>query len=65
MTAYPIKYEVYEDDGCTELMATFNAFDEETFEVKIDDKLISSKDLRELARLLEIAEKQLKEGIKI
>ena len=65
MTAYPIKYEVYEDDSCTELMATLSAFDEDTFEVKIDDKLISSKDLRELARLLEIAEKQLKEGIKI
>lgn len=63
MKAYPIKYEVYEDDSCTELMAKFNAFDEDTFEVKIDDKLISSKDLRELARLLEIAEKQLKEGI--
>ncbi len=63
MKAYPTKYEVYEDNECTELMAKFTAFDEDTFEVKIDDKLISSKDLRELARLLEIAEKQLKEGI--
>ena len=65
MKAYPTKYEVYEDNECTELMAKFTAFDEETFEVKIDNKLISSKDLRELARLLEIAEEQLKEGIKI
>jgi len=63
MTAYPTKYEIYEDDECTELMATFNAFDEETFEVKVDNKLISSGDLIKLAKLLEIAEKQLKEGI--
>ena len=64
---YKLRYKesrIIEDDERPELIATFTAFDEEIFEVKIDDKLVSSDDLMKLAILLKIAEKQLKEGIK-
>ena len=61
MKAYPTQYEVYEDN---ELIAKFQAFDECSFSVTIEDKIIESENLKKIAQLLEIAEKQLEEGIK-
>ena len=63
MIAYPTIWEIYDTKTDAILMAKFQAFDECSFSVTIEDKVIDSEDLKKIAELLEIAEKQLEEGI--
>ena len=63
MIAYPTIWEIYDTKIDPILIAKFQAFDECSFSVTIEDKVIESEDLKKIAQLLEIAEKQLEEGI--
>jgi hypothetical protein len=63
MIAYPTVWEIYDTKTDAILMAKFTAFDEESFNVSIEDKIIDSENLKKIAELLKIAEKQLIEGI--
>jgi len=57
MKMYPTKWEVYTDD-LSELMAEFEAMDEDTIIVSIKNKVIDPSDLIELSKCLKKAYEQ-------
>jgi hypothetical protein len=60
MRMYPVKYEIVDD--AETLVGTFEAFDESSFTITINDVILSPDDLRTIADRLELAQKHLKEG---
>lgn len=58
---YPVEFEVVNED--IGAYAKFTAFDEESFNVKIKEQILSSDDIREVANCLDRALVLLKEGI--
>ena len=60
IVAYPVKWEVYSND---DMIAKFDAFDEDTFEIQISNSIISGTEMISLGALLKQAEVQLKEGL--
>lgn len=61
MIAFPTKYEVYYDDKET-MIAKFNMFDDESFDVEIKT-ILSSDDLRKIADLLDEVSEINEKGI--
>ena len=62
---YPTEFEVYDDEEDKYQVAKFTAFDEETFSISIEDKIISPDELRKIADMLDTSLKLLKEGMEI
>ena len=62
---HPTEFEVYDDEEDKYQVAKFTAFDEETFSISIEDKIISPDELRKIADMLDISLKLLKEGMEI
>ena len=62
---YPTEFEVYDDEEDKYQVAKFTAFDEETFSISIEDKIISPDELRKIADMLDASLKLLKEGMEI
>ena len=60
---YPTKFEVM--DVFDDIVAKFEAFDDEALEVELLNKIWNAEDLRRLADVLEIAENSLKNGLKV
>ena len=59
LTMYVDKADVYEDDY---LVATFTIFDDTSYTMTVNEKIITPDNLRELASILEKLEKGLKDG---
>ena len=62
---HPTEFEVYDDEEDKYQVAKFTAFDEETFSISIEDKIISPDELRKIADMLDASLKLLKEGMEI
>ena len=56
---YPTEFEVYDEEDKYQV-DKFTAFDEETFSISIEDKIISPDDLRKIANMLDTSLKLLK-----
>ena len=61
MKMYPMELEIYDENE--DICCTLKAIDEYSLTIKIDDKVLNAEELHEIADLLEIAQKQLENGI--
>ena len=60
MKLYPVRFELYDEAG--DVIAKFQAFDEESLEIELKQSIWCVDDLRKLADAYEEATKQLANG---
>lgn len=62
MKIYPIGFEITKGEE-ENVVATISSHDYETFEVTVKEQILDSRDLREIADLLDLAKQKLINGI--